>query len=115
MKTLRDLYSPTTADQEYRVQRAYQSAKILHARRSNVEDWCNTFLTAYHRAKQLNLPEIHGFRPHKDLVRAIKQVEPAFAANISLEIFKAEEIWNSKRTLLIPYQAQLPTILADFL
>lgn len=115
LKTLRDLYSPTTTDQEYRVQNAYESAKVLHARRSNIEDWCNTFLTAYHRAKQLDLPEVFGFRPHKDLVRAIKQVEPAYAANISLEIFKAEETWNANRSALIPNHAQLATILADFL
>ncbi|KAF9728473.1 hypothetical protein PMIN01_13606 [Paraphaeosphaeria minitans] len=57
IKMLQNLYSSTTADQEYRVQKAYESAKVLHARRSNIEDWCNDFLVAYNRAKQLNLPE----------------------------------------------------------
>jgi hypothetical protein len=38
IKTLQDLYSPTTADQEYRVQKAYESTKVLYARRSNIED-----------------------------------------------------------------------------
>jgi hypothetical protein len=32
IKTLQELYSPTTADQEYRVQKAYEAAKVLHAR-----------------------------------------------------------------------------------
>jgi hypothetical protein len=32
IKTLQELYSPTTADQEYRVQKAYEAAKVLHPR-----------------------------------------------------------------------------------
>ncbi|PVH91406.1 hypothetical protein DM02DRAFT_485852, partial [Periconia macrospinosa] len=115
IKTLQGLYSPTSADQEYRIQKAYESAKVLHARRSNIEDWCSDFLTAYNRAKQLDLPEVHGFRAHKDLIRAIKQVDAAYAASISLDIFKAEETWNSNRNAPAPNQAQLPTVLADFL
>jgi hypothetical protein len=115
IKTLQELYSPTTADQEYRVQKAYESAKTLHARRSNIEDWCSEFLTAYNRAKQLNLPEVHGFRAHKDLIRAIKQVDAAYAASASLSIFKAEETWNLNRNVPVPNQSQLPTTLADFL
>lgn len=115
VKTLQGLYSPTTADQEYRVQKTYESAKVLHARRSNIEDWCSDFLNAYNRAKQLDLPEVHGFRAHKDLVQAIKQVDDAYAASISFDIFKAEQTWNSNRIVPIPNQAQLPTVLADFL
>ena len=38
IKTLQDLFSPTTSDMEYRVQKDYEATKILHARRSNVED-----------------------------------------------------------------------------
>jgi hypothetical protein len=101
IKMLQNLYSSTTADQEYRVQKAYESAKVLHARRSNIEDWCNDFLVAYNRAKQLNLPEVYGFRPHKDLMRAIKQVDAAYAATVSLDIFKAEETWNNNGNLPI--------------
>ncbi|KAH8699428.1 hypothetical protein GQ44DRAFT_733194 [Phaeosphaeriaceae sp. PMI808] len=115
IKILQGLYSPTTVDQEFRVQKAYESAKSLHARRSNLEDWCSDFLTAYNRAKQLDLPEVHGFRAHKDLIRAIKQVDATYAASISLDVFKAEETWNSNRIVPIPNQAQLPTILADIL
>ncbi|CAE7204972.1 hypothetical protein PTNB73_07013 [Pyrenophora teres f. teres] len=115
IKTLQELYSPTTADQEYRVQKAYESAKTLHSRRSNIEDWCSEFLTAYNRAKQLNLPEVHGFRAHKDLVRAIKQVDAAYAASASLNIFKAEETWNLNRNAPVPIESQLSTVLADFL
>ena len=115
IKTLEELYSPTTADQEYRVQKAYEAAKVLHARRSNIEDWCSEFLTAYNRAKQLDLPEVHGFRAHKDLIRAIKQIDAAYAASASLDIFKAEEAWNSNRNIPIPHQSQLSTVLADFL
>jgi hypothetical protein len=115
IKTLQELYSPTTADQEYRVQKAYEAAKVLHAQQSNIEDWCNEYLTAYNRAKQLDLPEVHGYRAHKDLVRAIKQVDAAYAASVSLDIFKAEETWNLNRNIPIPNQSQLSTVLADFL
>ncbi|KAH7563696.1 hypothetical protein BM1_00743 [Bipolaris maydis] len=115
IKTLQDLFSPTTSDMEYRVQKDYEAAKILHARRSNLEEWCNEFLTAYSRAKQLDLPEVHGFRAHKDLIRAIKQVDAAYAASASLDIFKAEEIWNSDRSKPIPHQSQLSTVLAEYL
>jgi hypothetical protein len=38
IKMLQNLNSSTTADQEYRVQKAYESAKLLHAQRSNIED-----------------------------------------------------------------------------
>jgi hypothetical protein len=115
IKTLQELYSPTTADQEYRVQKAYEAAKVLHAQQSNIEDWCNEYLIAYNRAKQLDLPEVHGYRAHKDLVRAIKQVDAAYAASASLDIFKAEEAWNTNRNIPIPNQSQLSTVLADFL
>ncbi|EOA85922.1 uncharacterized protein SETTUDRAFT_75612, partial [Exserohilum turcica Et28A] len=115
IKTLQELYSPTTSDMEYRVQKDYEAAKVLHARRANVEDWCSEFLTAYSRAKQLDLPEVHGFRAHKDLLRAIKQVDAAYAASASLDIFKAEENWNSDRSKPIPHQSQLPTVIAEYL
>jgi hypothetical protein len=115
IKTLQELNSPTTADQEYCIQKAYKSAKTLHARQSNIKDWCSKFLTAYNQAKQLNLPEVHGFRVHKDLVRAIKQVDAAYAASASLSIFKAEETWKLNRNVPVPNQSQLPTTLADFL
>ncbi|KAF1839645.1 hypothetical protein BDW02DRAFT_626079 [Decorospora gaudefroyi] len=105
IKTLQELYSPTTADQEYRVQKAYEAAKVLHAQQSNIDNWCNEYLTAYNRAKQLDLPEVHGYRAHKDLVRAIKQVDAAYAASVSLNIFKAEETWNSNRNIPIPNQS----------
>ena len=91
LKTLQELYSPTTADQEYRVQKAYELVRALHARQSNIEDWCNDFLAAYSRAKQLDLPEVHGFRPHKDFIRAIKQIDSGYLATIAIGIFKAEE------------------------
>jgi len=84
--------------------RAQPVTKTLHARRSNIEDWCSEFLTAYNRAKQLNLPEVHGFRAHKDLVRAIKQVDAAYAASASLNIFKAEETWNLNRNAPVPIE-----------
>jgi hypothetical protein len=61
------------------------------------------------------LPEVHGFQAHKDLVRAIKQVNAAYAASASLTIFKAGEIWNSNCNVPVPNQSQLSTILADFL
>jgi hypothetical protein len=61
------------------------------------------------------LPEVHGYRAHKDLVRAIKQVDAAYAASVSLDIFKAEETWNLNRNIPIPNQSQLSTVLADFL
>src|SRR4051794_14441031 len=38
LKTLRELLSPSPADREYQVQKAYNSAKVLHARRENLED-----------------------------------------------------------------------------
>jgi hypothetical protein len=38
IKILQSLYSPTKPDQEYRVHKAYEAAKILHARRTNIED-----------------------------------------------------------------------------
>ena len=59
--------------------------------------------------------EVHSFCAHKDLVRAIKQVDAAYAASASLDIFKAEETWNSNRDVPIPNQSQLSTTLADFL
>lgn len=59
---LQSLYSPTTANQEYRIQKAYKSTKAFNPRHLNIKDWCNNFLTAYNRAKQLSLPKVHGFQ-----------------------------------------------------
>jgi hypothetical protein len=115
IKTLRDMYAPTTADREYLVQRAYEAARIFHTPRSSIEDWCNDFLTAYNRASVLSLPEAHGFRPHKDFMRAIKLSDSGYASTLSKDIFKAEEAWNLNRSLGIPYEAQLSTLIADFL
>ena len=115
LKTLQELYSPTTADQEYRVQKAYESAKVLHARQSNIEDWCNDFLAAYSRTKQLDLPEAHGFRPHKDFIRAIKQIDSGYSATIAIDVFKAEETWSRYRDQPVPHESQLPTLVGNFL
>jgi hypothetical protein len=100
--TLRELYSPTTANQEYYVQKAYKSAKVLYAWKLNIEDWCSKFLVAYNQAKQLDLQEVHSFQAHKDLVRAIKQVNAAYVTSTSLDIFKAEETWNSNCDVPVP-------------
>jgi hypothetical protein len=48
-------------------------------------------------------------------MRAIKQVDAAYAATVSLNIFKAEKTWNNNRNLPITESVQLSTILADFL
>ncbi|KAF2727014.1 hypothetical protein EJ04DRAFT_402580, partial [Polyplosphaeria fusca] len=73
------------------------------------------FLTAYNRAKQLNLPEVHGFRAQKDLVRAINKLDTGYGSVTSLAVLEAEEIWNQNRNAPIPDKAQLPTLLAKFL
>ncbi|KAF2032506.1 hypothetical protein EK21DRAFT_98900 [Setomelanomma holmii] len=87
IKMLQDLYSLTTADQEYRVQKAYKAAKVLHAQQSNIEDWCteemwhsnrnvpipsqsqlSTILAdflRYHRTTHLRKANIHGESPYK--------------------------------------------------
>ncbi|KAF2204295.1 hypothetical protein GQ43DRAFT_494938, partial [Delitschia confertaspora ATCC 74209] len=115
LKLLQERYSPTTVDREYRIQKAYETAKIYHARRSNFENWCTAFLIAHNRAKQLDLPKFHGFRPHKDLIRAIKQIDSAYSASITPQILKAETAWNSNRQQPIPDNAKLSTILAEFI
>jgi hypothetical protein len=81
----------------------------------NVEDWCDEFLIAYNTATQLELPDVHGFRAHKDLIRAIKQIDSGYAAIVSSSVIKAERIWNTDRNIPIPESAQLSTVLTDFL
>ncbi|KAF2726954.1 hypothetical protein EJ04DRAFT_412585, partial [Polyplosphaeria fusca] len=115
LRMLRDLYSPTTADQEYRVQKAYESAKVFIPCHTNIEDWCNNFLTAYNRAKQLNLPEVHGFRAQKDLMRAINKLDTGYRSVTSLAVIEAEKVWNQNCAALIPDKTQLPTLLSNFL
>jgi hypothetical protein len=90
LKALRDLIAPSQANREYQVQKAYNSAKVLHADTENLEDWAIAYLSAYNRAREINLPEVSGFRPHKDLIRAIKQVDSGYAATMSIKVFEAE-------------------------
>jgi hypothetical protein len=115
LKLLQERFSPTMADREYRIQKAYESAKVFHARRSNIEDWCNSFQLAYDRARQLDLPDVHGFRPHKDLIRALKQIDPGYAATIASQIFEAEEAWNLDRQRPIEGRETVAAVLARFM
>lgn len=112
LKALRDLIAPSQADREYHVQEAYNSAKVLHADRENLEDWAITFLSAYNRAKEVNLPEVLGYRPHKDLIRAIKQVDSGYAATMSIKVFDAEAASLPTTTVVNP---TLPELLSMYL
>jgi len=49
----------------------YNSAKVFHSRRENIEDWAIIYLTALDRAKQLNLLEVIDFRLYQDLLRVV--------------------------------------------
>lgn len=106
--------SPTIG-QEHQTQREYESAKLLHGRRSDIEDWCGEFLAAYMQAKRYNLPEVRGFRPHRDFVQAISHIAPSYSDVLTLEILEAEETWNRHPNQAIPQKFEIPTMLRNFL
>ena len=88
---------------------------MLHARQSNIADWCNDFLAAYSRAKQLDLQEVHGSRLHKDFNRAIQQIDSGHSATIAIDIFKAEETWSRHRDRSVPRESQLSALVGNLL
>jgi len=111
LKTLQALFLPSKSIRDYQVRSMYNSAKVFHSHRENIEDWAITYLTAFDRAKQLNLPEVADFRPHQDLLRVVDQIHPSYASLLSQTIYDAEEVYTGSE----PVNPSAPQLLAKYL
>ena len=59
-------------------------------KRQNVDKWLNSWRNAYKLAKQLELPDVQGYRPHYDFVQAIKPIAPTFAGALEANLIRRE-------------------------
>jgi len=103
LRSLTRRCSQSRTDRKYQAQLAYNTAKVFHSRRENFEDWASNFQTAYTRAKQLNLPQVSEYSSHRDLIKAISQIDTSYTAEFSRRIYAAEESTtpsNSEQELL---------------
>jgi len=107
---LKEMFCPTNADKELQIEDEYRAIKPFNARRANIDKWATEFEAAYQRATAAKLPIVAGFRAHKDLIRAIKPVEPAYAATLAIRIRQKEINENSE----VSADLQFSTLLADF-
>jgi hypothetical protein len=113
LKVLQRHYSLTRAEHKDRAQRRYNAAKVFDPKRQRFENWADNFLWAYLRADQLKLPEAHGFRAQKDLIQAIKAVDPSYAGVLSAEVFRAEQRCT-RETSVNTELLQVPTLISSF-
>ena len=80
------MFCPTTADRELQIEHEYRAIKPFNARRANIDKWATEYEVVYLRAETIKLPIITSFRVYKDRIRAIKPIEPAYTANLAIQI-----------------------------
>ena len=56
----------------------------------SMDKWLNDWRNIYKLAEQLELPDVQGYRPHYDFVRAIKPISSSFAGALEVSLIYKE-------------------------
>src|SRR6267154_5812436 len=59
-------------------------------KKQSIEKWLNSWRNVYKLAEQLKLPDVQGYRPHYDFVRAIKPISSSFAGALEANLIRKE-------------------------
>jgi hypothetical protein len=89
LKALKKALAPTTSGRKHDVLNQYTALKAYNKKQS-IEKWLNSWRNVYKLAEQLELPDVQGFRPHYDFVRAIKPISSSFAGALEVDLIRKE-------------------------
>ena len=56
----------------------------------SINKWLNSWRNVYKLTEQLKLPDVQGFRPYYDFIRAIKPISSSFAGALEVDLIRKE-------------------------
>jgi len=89
LQALKNALAPTTSGRKHDVLIQYTALKSYDTTQS-IDKWLNGWRNVYKLAEQLKLPDVQGFRPHYDFVRAIKPISSSFAGALEVDLIRKE-------------------------
>src|SRR6266705_3457663 len=89
LQALKNALAPTTSGRKHDVLIQYTALKSYDTTQS-MDKWLNSWRNIYKLAEQLELPDVQGFRPHYDFVRAIKPISSSFAGALEVDLIRQE-------------------------
>jgi len=95
---LKTALAPTTSGQNHDVLNQYTALKAYNPNQS-INKWLNNWRNVYKLAEELELPDVQGFRPHYDFVRAIKAISSSFVGALEVDLIRKER--KDKKALSI--------------
>ncbi|RKF80017.1 hypothetical protein GcM3_049032, partial [Golovinomyces cichoracearum] len=84
---LKKQFAPTDRARELRVTRLYNNA-LVYGNNEPVIRWLDNYQQVYQKAKEVNLPEITGYRAHYDFIYAIKSIDAEYSKYLSIQLEK---------------------------
>jgi hypothetical protein len=81
--------APTTSGRKHDVLIQYTALKTYDTTQS-IDKWLNNWRNVYKLAEQLKLPDVQGYRPHYDFIRAIKPISSSFAGALEANLIRKE-------------------------
>jgi hypothetical protein len=89
LQELKKALAPTTSGRKHDVLIQYTALKAYDTNQS-MDKWLNDWRNIYKLAEQLELPDVQGYRPHYDFVRAIKPISSSFAGALEVNLIRKE-------------------------
>ena len=89
LQALKTALAPTTSGRKHDVLIQYTALKAYDTTQS-IDKWLNNWRNVYKLAEQLKIPDVQGFRPHYDFIRAIKPISSSFAGALEVDLIRKE-------------------------
>ena len=89
LQALKTALAPTTSGRKHDVLIQYTALKAYDTKQS-IDKWLNSWRNIYKLAEQLELPDVQGYRPHYDFIRAIKPLSSSFAGALEVDLIYKE-------------------------
>ena len=89
LQALKTALAPTTSGRKHDVLNQYTALRAYDTTQS-IDKWLNSWRNIYKLAEQLKIPDVQGFRPHYDFIRAIKPISSSFAGALEVDLIRKE-------------------------
>ena len=90
LQVLKKALTPTTLGRKHDVLNQYTALKVYN-KKQNIDKWLNSWWNIYKLIKQLELPDIQGFRAHYNFIWAIKPISSSFAGVLEVDLIRKEQ------------------------
>ncbi|RKF63869.1 hypothetical protein OnM2_022074 [Erysiphe neolycopersici] len=84
---LKNQFAPTDRARELQVIRLYCDA-LVYGENEPIIRWLDNYQQAYEKSKEVNIPEITGYRAHYDFIYGIKSIDAEYSKYISIQLEK---------------------------